>query len=46
MLFLVDSLLAPPRAANLRRLNCLPDGVTCRYAAYSLTTSLPSPFAR
>lgn len=35
MLFLVDSLPAPPRAANSRRLNCLPDGVTCRYAAYT-----------
>lgn len=33
---------APPCAANSRRLNCLPDGVTCRYAAYSdeLATSI------
>jgi len=26
---------APPCAANSRRLNCLPDRVTCRYAAYT-----------
>lgn len=25
----------PPCAANSPRLNCLPDGVTCRYAAYT-----------
>lgn len=34
---------APPCAANSRRLNCLPDGVTCRYAAYTsdeLATSI------
>lgn len=33
----------PPCAANSRRLNCLPDGVTCRYAAYTsdeLATSI------
>lgn len=32
-----------PCAANSRRLNCLPDGVTCRYAAYTsdeLATSI------
>lgn len=34
---------APPCAANSPRLNCLPDGVTCRYAAYTgdeLATSI------